>query len=123
MTGKGVKVIVRADSGFFSGVFFACREAKDAGYLVKVKMKNLVRHLSQQAWPAIPGHSGWVQTTFLHKCAEWYRARTFVVVRQFIRIEQGLFEIEWSYMPDPGIMFHWPTGVPKASWSKPALWY
>ena len=93
MTGKGVKVIVRADSGFFSGAFLSYLEARGAGYLIKVKMKNLIRLLSQQAWTAIPGRPGWEQTTFLHKCADWSCPRTFVAVRQLIRIEKGLFEL------------------------------
>lgn len=91
--GKGVKVIVRADSGFFSGAFLSYLEAKGAGYLIKVKMKNLARLLSQQAWTAIPDHPGWEQTIFQYRCTDWSCARTFVAVRQLIRIEKGLFEL------------------------------
>ena len=92
--GKGVKVIPpRRDSGFFSGAFLSYLEAKGAGYLIKVKMKNLARLLSRQAWTATPGHPGWEQTIFQHRCADWSRARTFVAVRQLIRIEKGLFEL------------------------------
>jgi len=38
---KGVKYLLRADSGFFDGDLLDYLESVEAGYLIKVKLRNL----------------------------------------------------------------------------------
>ena len=68
-------------------------ESVSAGYLIKVKLKNLVGLLEGQKWEAVEGRGGWEQADFVHQCARWNRARRFVGVRKLIRIERKLFDI------------------------------
>jgi len=88
---KGVRVVFRGDSGFFTGELLEHLESVSAGYLIKVKLKNLVGLLEAQRWEAVKGSPGWEQAEFLHKCGGWSRARRFVAVRQLVKIEKGLF--------------------------------
>jgi len=90
---KGVRVIFRGDSGFFTGELLEYLESVSAGYLIKVKLKSLVRLLEGQKWDVVKGHPGWEQADFMYQCAGWNRARRFVAVRKLIRIERGLFTI------------------------------
>lgn len=90
---KGVKVIFRGDSGYFSGELFEYLESVGAGYLVTVKLKNPVSLLSGQSWISINGHPGWEEVIFFHKCTAWSKVRKFVAVRRLNRIEKGLFDI------------------------------
>jgi len=92
-TKKRVRVIFRGDSGFFSGELLEYLESVSAGYLIKVKLKNLAGLLEGRRWEAVEGDAGWEQADFLHQCAVWNRARRFVAVRELIRIERGLFPI------------------------------
>lgn len=92
-TKKRVRVIFRGDSGFFSGGLLEYLESVSAGYLIKVKLKNLAGLLERQKWEAVEGSAGWEQADFPHQCAVWNRARRFVAVRELIRIERGLFPI------------------------------
>lgn len=94
----GIRMIVRGDSGFFNGELFDYLESVHAGYLVKVKLKNLEALLERQAWKGIPGHKGWEQAEFYYSCNNWSRSRRFVAVRQLTGISKGLFDIpEYEY--------------------------
>ena len=90
---KGVRVIFRGDSGFFTGELLEYLESVSAGYLIKVKLKNLIGLLEGQKWEAVKGNAGWEQADFRYQCAGWNRARRFVAVRQLIKIEKGLFAV------------------------------
>lgn len=92
---KGVKVIVRADSGFFDGSLLDYLESTCSGYLIKVKLKNLNALLERQIWKAIDSKNlpGWEQTEFEYKCITWSKSRKFVAVRQLVGIEKGLIEL------------------------------
>jgi hypothetical protein len=79
---KMIRYIVRGDSGFFDGELFSFLEEKGFGYLIKVKMKNLVSLLSVQTWIAIPGKPGWEQCQFWYTCQGWDKTRPFLGVRQ-----------------------------------------
>lgn len=68
-------------------------ESVSAGYLIKVKLKNLVGLLEGQKWEEVEGTAGWEQADFVYQCATWNRARRFVAVRQLIKTERGLFDI------------------------------
>jgi len=92
-TKKRVRVIFRGDNGFFSGELLEYLESVSAGYLIKVKLKNLVKVLDAQKWATGERHAGWEQTDFMYRCAEWHRARRFVAVRKLVEIERGLFPL------------------------------
>ena len=92
-TKRRVRVIVRGDSGFFSGELLDYLESVSAGYLIKVKLKGLVGLLEGQKWESAGGSEGWEQSDFTHQCGTWNRARRFVAVRKLIKIEKKLFDI------------------------------
>jgi len=77
-----IRIIFRADSGFFVGALLQLLEARGHGYLIKVKMRNLVELLSSQVWRPVPNQPGWEQTEFYYQAEGWNRARLFVAVRQ-----------------------------------------
>lgn len=90
---KGIKVVFRGDSAFFSGDLLGYLESKEADYLIKVKLKGLAALLSRQEWIAVTGNAGWEQVEFQHRCATWSVSRRFVATRKLIRIEKGLIDI------------------------------
>lgn len=90
---RGVKVVFRGDSAFFTGDLLDYLESTGAGYLIKVKLKGLLALLDRQVWTAVSGSSGWEQTEFQHRCLNWGVSRRFVAVRKLARIEKGLIDI------------------------------
>jgi hypothetical protein len=97
----GMRIIFRGDSGFFLGTLLDFLEKNGHGYLIKVKLKNLVQLLAGQAWEKVPGHPGWEQCSFWHRCANWRFERRFVAVRRLKEREEQhpvLFEVqEYDY--------------------------
>ena len=77
-----MRIIIRADSGYFVGALLDLLESYGHGYLIKVKLKNLRAVLTRQQWTALAGQPGWEQCTFTYRCAEWKATRRFVAVRQ-----------------------------------------
>ena len=73
---KRLRLIIRADSGYFAGALLDLLEARGHGYLIKVKLKNLSQLLAQQNW------SGWEQCHFTYRCGDWTVTRRFVAVRR-----------------------------------------
>ena len=65
-TKKGVRVIFRGDSGFFSGSQLDYLESVKAGYLIKVKLKNLSSLLENKDWQMC--HKSWEEVEFQYKC-------------------------------------------------------
>ena len=51
-----MRIIVRADSGYFVGALLDLLDAYGHGYLIKVKLKNLVSLLTQQHWTGLDCH-------------------------------------------------------------------
>lgn len=84
-----MRIIVRADSGYFVGALLDLLDAYGHGYLIKVKLKNLVALLTRQQWTAIVGQPGWEQCTFDYRCGEWKVTRRFVAVRRRLPKEEG----------------------------------
>jgi hypothetical protein len=84
-----MRVIVRADSGYFVGALLDLLDAQGHGYLIKVKLKNLVALLTQQHWTAIAGQPDWEQCTFDYRCGDWQATRRFVAVRQRLSKEES----------------------------------
>ena len=77
-----MRIIVRADSGYFTGALLDLLDAQGHGYLIKVKLKNLAALLTQQHWTAIAGQPDWEQCTFDYRCGDWQATRRIVAVRQ-----------------------------------------
>lgn len=79
-----VRIIVRADSGYFIGALLDLLDRLGHGYLIKVKLKNLAVLLAGQHWTPIPKQPGWEQCTFVHRCGGWETVRPFVAVRRVL---------------------------------------
>ena len=93
-----MRIIFRADSGYFVGPLFDLLDARGHGYLIKVKLKNLAALLSSQSWVAIKGKPDWEQCEFEYHCNNWAHARRFVAVRmvvleQYTDPQLKLFEV------------------------------
>lgn len=88
---KGIRKIIRADSGYFSGEILDYLELIGAGYLIKVKLKNLNQVLAGQQWHPVPKMPGWDGTEFHYRCATWATSRKFVAVRKQVGISDDMF--------------------------------
>lgn len=86
---KKMGVFFRADSGFFNGELFDLLEKWNWRYLVKVKMKGLKELLVKQEW--VKDKDGNEYCQFMHKCANWSKARCFFGVRKIDRYEEKPF--------------------------------
>lgn len=76
----GLKIIFRADSGFFDGKILDCLDEKGHGYLVKAKhLESIIA--KQTKWEKVKGHRDFEQTEFYHKCYGWSKERRFVALR------------------------------------------
>jgi hypothetical protein len=84
-----MRIIVRADSGYFAGALLDLLDAYGHGYLIKVKLKNLAALLTRQQWTAIVGQPDWEQCTFDYRCGDWQATRRFVAVRQPLPKEES----------------------------------
>lgn len=97
------KVIVRADSAFFSAAFIRALELLGCGYLVKVKIWNYKEICASQIWRKVAGEEGLWTTEFEYKVGGWKKPRRFVAVRRLVGMETRekdgvLFDIpEYSY--------------------------
>ena len=76
-----MRIVFRADSGYFVGDLLELLDAGGHGYLIKVKLKNLTSLLAGQHWAAIQGQPGWEQCEFQHECGGWSRSRRFTAIR------------------------------------------
>ena len=56
-------------------------DSRGHGYLIKVKLRNLVPLLTAQNWTAIKGQPDWEQCEFQHRCGGWSRSRQLIAVR------------------------------------------
>ena len=72
------------------GALLDLLDAFGHGYLIKVKLKNLVALLTQQHWTAISGQPDWEQCTFDYRCGDWQATRRFVAVRQRLPKKESL---------------------------------
>jgi hypothetical protein len=75
------KVFFRADSGFFSGKLFDLLEDYYWDYLVKVKLKNLVKLLQSQNWKEVKGKKDVAICEFSHKATGWSKPRILRAMR------------------------------------------
>lgn len=79
-----MRLIIRADSGYFVGALLDLLDTYGHGYLIKVKLKNLTSLLAGQQWAAILGQPGWEQCSFEHRCGGWCVSRRLVAVRRVL---------------------------------------
>jgi hypothetical protein len=80
------RVIVRADSAFFSAAFVEMLERRGCGYAIKVKMSNWKAVWAAQVWQKARGEQGLWTAEFEHLVAGWTRSRRFVAVRRLVRM-------------------------------------
>lgn len=92
------RILFRGDSGFFVGSLLDELDGRGHGYLIKVKLKNLIGLLQSQQWESVPGQAGWEQCVFWYQCMAWDVSRRFVAVRQEQEDDgkktPGLFELK-----------------------------
>ena len=74
-------VFFRADSGFFSGELLDLLESFNWDYLIKVKLKNLVKLLEKQEWYIICEKNDIAICEFKHKAVSWKKARVLKAIR------------------------------------------
>ncbi|HEY5572316.1 MAG TPA: IS1380 family transposase [Anaerolineales bacterium] len=84
-----MRIVIRADSGYFVGALMDLLDRLGHGYLIKVKLKNLTALLSGQHWTPIAGQPGWEHCTFKHRCGGWTVPRSFVAVRMALPQEDS----------------------------------
>jgi len=81
------KVIVRADSAFFSIEFLRELHRRCCGYVVKVKIRGWKDICAAQIWQKAHGQEGVWTAEFFHKLHGWKTARRFVAVRRLVGME------------------------------------
>jgi len=80
------RLVIRADSGFFTGALLSWLEQNGHGYLIKVKLKGLVGLLAEQSWTVMG--NGWEHCEFTYQAGSWDKARRMVAVRRRKEPEQ-----------------------------------
>jgi hypothetical protein len=78
------RVVVRADSAFFSTVFVGKLELLHCGYVIKVKIRNWKRLCAAQVWQKARGEEGLWTAEFEYQIEGWDRPRRFVAVRRLV---------------------------------------
>ena len=81
------KVIVRADSAFFSIEFLRELHRRCCGYVVKVKIRGWTSLCAGLAWQKAHGQEGVWTAEFFHKLHGWKTTRRFVAVRRLVGME------------------------------------
>ena len=76
------KVIIRADSAFFSHAFLCYLESLGHDYVIKVKIKGWKNWVERNAGWRLSGEGRWT-SVFRAKLPGWEKERTFVAVRVF----------------------------------------
>lgn len=93
-------LLLRADSGFFSEKLIERAEQHGVNYLIKVKLKNMIKVLSHQEWLKVPHMAGIEICDFYYKPASWSKERRFYAVRILKSVEKDglIFEKKnWDY--------------------------
>lgn len=78
------RIVVRADSAFFSGAFVRALEKRGCGYVIKVKIRNWKKLCAGLQWQEVRGKEGLWTAEFNHKIDVWNRPRRFVAVRRLV---------------------------------------
>ena len=69
------RVIVRADSAFFSAAFVRAVEMLRCGYVIKVKIRGWKAICARQVWRKAPGQEGIWTAEFDYTVSGWKRPR------------------------------------------------
>ena len=96
---KAIRIVLRADSGFFGGDLLNFLESLGHGYLIKVKLKGLCDLLAGQDWKPVKGQPGWEQCIFWYRCADWKEERRFVAVRLMVPVENCGKQLQLDFGP------------------------
>lgn len=78
------RVVVRADSAFFSTAFLGKLELLHCGYVIKVKIRNWKRLCAAQVWQKARGEEDLWTAEFEYQIEGWDRPRRFVAVRRLV---------------------------------------
>jgi hypothetical protein len=81
------KIVVRADSAFFSAAFVRMLERLGCGYVIKVKIRNWKKLCAGLRWQKVRGEEGLWTAEFDYIVDGWTRARRFVAVRRLVGME------------------------------------
>ena len=74
-------MLFRDDGGFFPGTLLDLLEGYYWDYLVKVKLKNLVKLLQSQNWEEVKGKKDVAVCEFSHKATGWGKPRILRAMR------------------------------------------
>lgn len=89
---KDVKnIFFRADSGFFQGELLDFLELNQIYYLIKVKLKNLVKLLESQQWMPTKENSNISECEFDYKGKGWKKTRKLKAVRVLVEWKNRVF--------------------------------
>jgi hypothetical protein len=97
------KVVVRADSAFFSGALIRMLEKRGCGYVIKVKIRGWKQLCAGLNWQKARGEEDLWTAEFDHQIEAWNEPRRFVAVRRLVGMltpekDGVLFPIpEYSY--------------------------
>ncbi len=97
------RIVVRADSAFFSAAFVRMLEQHGCGYAIKVKIRNREKLCAGLKWQKVRGQAGLWTSEFTYRVAGWKRSRRFVSVRRLVGVltpekDGVLFDIpDYSY--------------------------
>ncbi|MGO9572066.1 MAG: IS1380 family transposase [Desulfomonilaceae bacterium] len=80
------RVVVRADSAFFSAAFVRMLEKLGCGYVIKVKIRNWKKLCAGLNWEKARGQEGLWTAEFFYTVDGWKRSRRFVAVRRLVGI-------------------------------------
>lgn len=80
------RVVVRADSAFFSAAFVRALEILRCGYVIKVKIRNWKKLCAGLQWQKARGEEDLWTAEFDHQVEGWNRPRRFVAVRRLVGI-------------------------------------
>lgn len=101
MLPKSLKyLLVRADSGFFSGATISVIENAGFDYLIKLKARNAQEVLKSQDWQRVPGMPNYEICDFDYQLGTWNKSRHFSAVRilELVETEGQLFPKKvWKY--------------------------
>ena len=78
------RVVVHADSAFFSTVFVGKLELLHGGYVIKVKIRNWKRLCAAQVWQKARGEEDLWTAEFEYQIEGWDRPPPFVAVRRLV---------------------------------------
>jgi len=92
-------LLIRGDRGFCDDkIFNEIERRPHTAYLIKAKLKNILRLLIAQKWETIPEMSDWEMTEFKYQASGWKKERRFVALRHKLKTQkEGLLFPKTDY--------------------------